>query len=119
MARGSQDTHKEEDHKVNVGLNLKFNKKNEEVPGFTKKVENQWLYSKKALDAVSQYVKRYLKNFACFFVYFMHFSGGLLTNSHEMPYLVVLTHGRRCLLMDITLLKMAYYTFKGPGFELL
>ncbi|XP_064610977.1 5'-3' exoribonuclease 1-like [Liolophura sinensis] len=59
MARGSQDTHKEEDHKVNIGLNLKFNKRNEEVPGFTKKVENQWLYSNKALDAVSQYFRRF------------------------------------------------------------
>ncbi|KAJ7395556.1 hypothetical protein BTVI_154292 [Pitangus sulphuratus] len=33
------------DHKANVGLNLKFNKKNEEVPGYTKKVGNEWMYS--------------------------------------------------------------------------
>lgn len=41
--------------KVNIGLNLKFNKKNEEIPGYTKK-DNIWLYSEKAVDLVSRFI---------------------------------------------------------------
>ncbi len=33
--------------KLNVGLNLKFNKRNEEVPGWSRKVDNGWQYSMK------------------------------------------------------------------------
>lgn len=32
------------DYKVNVGLNFKFNKKNEEVFGYIKKVGSEWMY---------------------------------------------------------------------------
>ncbi|NXW02504.1 XRN1 exoribonuclease, partial [Fregetta grallaria] len=46
------------DHKANVGLNLKFNKKNEEVPGYTKKVGNEWMYS----SAVEQLLAEYLES---------------------------------------------------------
>lgn len=43
--------------KINVGLNLKLNKKNEEIPGYTKKIEGQWLYSQKSINLVRDYMK--------------------------------------------------------------
>ncbi|CAB1317628.1 unnamed protein product, partial [Coregonus sp. 'balchen'] len=46
--------------KANVGLNLKFNKKNEEVPGYTKRTEKEWLYS----DAVEELMAEYLDRFS-------------------------------------------------------
>ncbi|XP_053774490.1 5'-3' exoribonuclease 1 isoform X2 [Desmodus rotundus] len=46
------------DHKANVGLNLKFNKKNEEVPGYTKKVGNEWMYSSAAEQLLAEYIER-------------------------------------------------------------
>ncbi|KAK3912768.1 5'-3' exoribonuclease 1 [Frankliniella fusca] len=45
--------------KINIGLNLKFNKKNEEVPGFTKKENNIWLYSRKAIAVLKEYVEKF------------------------------------------------------------
>ncbi|XP_069474375.1 5'-3' exoribonuclease 1 isoform X2 [Ambystoma mexicanum] len=45
--------------KANVGLNLKFNKKNEEVPGYTKKVGNEWLYSSAAEQLLGEYLDRF------------------------------------------------------------
>ncbi|XP_028614807.1 5'-3' exoribonuclease 1 [Grammomys surdaster] len=46
------------DHKANVGLNLKFNKKNEEVPGYTKKVGSEWMYSSAAEQLLAEYIER-------------------------------------------------------------
>uniref|UniRef100_A0A8C0GNK2 5'-3' exoribonuclease 1 n=1 Tax=Chelonoidis abingdonii TaxID=106734 RepID=A0A8C0GNK2_CHEAB len=46
------------DHKANVGLNLKFNKKNEEVPGYTKKVRNEWMYSSAVEQLLAEYLER-------------------------------------------------------------
>ncbi|XP_008156797.2 5'-3' exoribonuclease 1 [Eptesicus fuscus] len=46
------------DHKSNVGLNLKFNKKNEEVPGYTKKVGNEWMYSSATEQLLAEYIER-------------------------------------------------------------
>ncbi|KAM6224640.1 5'-3' exoribonuclease 1 isoform 2-T2 [Rhynchocyon petersi] len=46
------------DYKANVGLNLKFNKKNEEVPGYTKKVGNEWMYSSAAEQLLAEYLER-------------------------------------------------------------
>ncbi|XP_047351100.1 5'-3' exoribonuclease 1 isoform X1 [Vespa velutina] len=43
---------------INVGLNLKFNKKNEEIPGYTKKENGQWLYSIKAVDLIRDYMAK-------------------------------------------------------------
>lgn len=43
----------------NVGLNLKFNKRNEEVPGFTRKENGQWLYSTKALELLKNYIANF------------------------------------------------------------
>ncbi|KAJ8687572.1 hypothetical protein QAD02_023366 [Eretmocerus hayati] len=44
-------------HKHNLGLNLKFNKKNEEAQGFTRKDQNgTWLYSAKTIDFIRDYM---------------------------------------------------------------
>lgn len=46
---------------MNVGLNLKFNKKNEEVPGYTKRTEKEWLYSVAVEELLAEYLDRYKK----------------------------------------------------------
>ncbi|XP_072761689.1 5'-3' exoribonuclease 1 isoform X2 [Anoplolepis gracilipes] len=51
-------TLKEEVAKYNVGLNLKFNKKNEEMPGYTRKENSQWLYSAKAVELIRNYMMK-------------------------------------------------------------
>ncbi|XP_066203445.1 5'-3' exoribonuclease 1 [Saccopteryx leptura] len=57
IGRGSRrNPHGE--HKANVGLNLKFNKKNEEVPGYTKKVGSEWMYSSAAEQLLAEYIER-------------------------------------------------------------
>ncbi|XP_028587031.2 5'-3' exoribonuclease 1 [Podarcis muralis] len=57
IGRGSRrNPHGE--HKANVGLNLKFNKKNEEVPGYTKKVGNEWMYSSAVEQLLAEYLER-------------------------------------------------------------
>ncbi|XP_060573103.1 5'-3' exoribonuclease 1-like, partial [Ruditapes philippinarum] len=50
-------------HKVNVGLNLKFTKRGEEVPGYTKNTEGQWTYSDKVVDVLSQYMDKFPEMF--------------------------------------------------------
>ena len=45
--------------KQNVGLNLKFKKRNEEVPGYTKKDMGQWLYSMKTIGLIRDFMIRY------------------------------------------------------------
>ncbi|KAG8445306.1 hypothetical protein GDO86_010189 [Hymenochirus boettgeri] len=45
------------EQKSNVGLNLKFNKKNEEVPGYTKRIGTEWMYS----SAVEQLLYEYIE----------------------------------------------------------
>uniref|UniRef100_A0A8B9GSX3 5'-3' exoribonuclease 1 n=1 Tax=Amazona collaria TaxID=241587 RepID=A0A8B9GSX3_9PSIT len=57
IGRGSKkNPHGEQ--KANVGLNLKFNKKNEEVPGYTKKVGNEWTYSSAVEQLLAEYLER-------------------------------------------------------------
>lgn len=46
------------EQRANVGLNLKFNKKNEEVPGYTKRTEREWLYSLAVEELLAEYVER-------------------------------------------------------------
>ncbi|XP_078061790.1 5'-3' exoribonuclease 1 isoform X9 [Mustelus asterias] len=58
IGRGSKQNPLGE-QKINVGLNLKFNKKNEEVPGYTKKVGNEWLYSSAVEQVLSEYLERF------------------------------------------------------------
>lgn len=47
------------DKKVNIGLQLKHFKQNEEVPGYTKSVNNQWLYSQEAINVVHEYSMKF------------------------------------------------------------
>lgn len=44
--------------KANIGLNLKFTKKGEEVPGYTKKMDDGWAYSLKCIKTVEDYINR-------------------------------------------------------------
>ncbi|XP_074653880.1 5'-3' exoribonuclease 1-like isoform X2 [Tubulanus polymorphus] len=57
IAKGSKDEPR--DGKINIGLNLKFNKRNEEVPGYTKKTDDGWQYSNKALQEIGLYMERF------------------------------------------------------------
>ncbi|KAM5165613.1 LOW QUALITY PROTEIN: 5'-3' exoribonuclease 1 [Mantella aurantiaca] len=62
IGRGSKrNPHGEQ--KANVGLNLKFNKKNEEVPGYTKKVGTEWTYSSAVEQLLGEYIERCPKLF--------------------------------------------------------
>lgn len=47
------------EHRTNIGLNLKFNKKNEEVPGYTKRTEKEWLYSAAVEEVLAEYLDRW------------------------------------------------------------
>uniref|UniRef100_UPI003AAF0FFD 5'-3' exoribonuclease 1 n=1 Tax=Centroberyx gerrardi TaxID=166262 RepID=UPI003AAF0FFD len=51
------------EQKANVGLNLKFNKKNEEVPGYTKRTEKEWLYSVAVEELLGEYLDRFSEVF--------------------------------------------------------
>ncbi|KAG7525653.1 5-3 exoribonuclease 1 [Solea senegalensis] len=51
------------EQKANVGLNLKFNKKNEEVPGYTKRTEKEWLYSSAVEELLAEYLERFSEVF--------------------------------------------------------
>eukprot|EP00057_Strongylocentrotus_purpuratus_P007582 XP_011662056.1 PREDICTED: 5'-3' exoribonuclease 1-like [Strongylocentrotus purpuratus] len=45
---------------VNVGLNLKFNKSEQEVPGFTKRNdEGKWIYSVQLLEILDAYISQF------------------------------------------------------------
>ncbi|XP_029346579.1 5'-3' exoribonuclease 1 isoform X2 [Acyrthosiphon pisum] len=45
--------------KMNIGMNLKSNKRNEEVVGYTKKFDNVWMYSQKTIDLLGEYIQRF------------------------------------------------------------
>ncbi|XP_061694188.1 5'-3' exoribonuclease 1 isoform X2 [Syngnathoides biaculeatus] len=51
------------EQKANVGLNLKFNKKNEEVPGYTKRTEKEWLYSAAVEELLTEYLEKFSEVF--------------------------------------------------------
>lgn len=53
------------EHKVNVGLNLKFNKKNEEVAGYTKRTDKEWLYSIAVQELLAEYLERFVCSALC------------------------------------------------------
>ncbi|XP_060762542.1 5'-3' exoribonuclease 1 [Neoarius graeffei] len=62
IGRGSKkNPHGEQ--RANVGLNLKFNKKNEEVPGYTKRTEKEWLYSAAVEELLAEYLERFSEVF--------------------------------------------------------
>ncbi|KAH7931473.1 hypothetical protein HPB52_025645 [Rhipicephalus sanguineus] len=43
---------------VNVGLHLKFNKTSEEIPGYSKRTNDTWLYSTKCLQVLKEYLAK-------------------------------------------------------------
>lgn len=49
--------------RTNIGLQLKFPKRNEETAGYTKKINNQFVYSKKAVNLVELYYQQWPKLF--------------------------------------------------------
>uniref|UniRef100_A0A8C4E982 5'-3' exoribonuclease 1 n=1 Tax=Dicentrarchus labrax TaxID=13489 RepID=A0A8C4E982_DICLA len=51
------------EQRANVGLNLKFNKKNEEVPGYTKRTEKEWVYSAAVEELLAEYLDRFSEVF--------------------------------------------------------
>lgn len=53
----------ENSYMINVGLQLKFPKKNEEIIGYTKRIGTQYYYSKKVVTIVSEYYMRCQKLF--------------------------------------------------------
>ncbi|KAG8224751.1 hypothetical protein J437_LFUL005320 [Ladona fulva] len=48
---------------TNIGLSLKFNKRRQEVPGFTKKDDNVWLYSERCIELLNNYIRKFPKLF--------------------------------------------------------
>ncbi|VEN63002.1 unnamed protein product [Callosobruchus maculatus] len=44
---------------VNIGLDLKLNKKNKETPGYTRKIGTTWCYTDKAAELVSKYCEQF------------------------------------------------------------
>ena len=57
VLRGSKDNPKN-NNKVNIGLNLKFTKREEEVPGYAKKVDGQWCYSDQTVLILQEYFEK-------------------------------------------------------------
>lgn len=49
---------------VNVGLDLKLNKRNKETPGYTKKINNTWMYTDRAVELVTEYAEKFPELFA-------------------------------------------------------
>lgn len=45
--------------KINIGLGLKFNARNEEVPGYSKKRNDTWLFSSKVHAIMEEYLERF------------------------------------------------------------
>ena len=43
---------------IDIGLNLKFTKRQEEAPGYTKMFEGRWGFSEKAIDTIEQYMQK-------------------------------------------------------------
>ncbi|XP_057669654.1 5'-3' exoribonuclease 1 [Diorhabda carinulata] len=54
-----------ETRRVNIGLDLKLNKKNKETPGYTKKVNNYWYYTDKAAELVMSYIDMFPEVLEC------------------------------------------------------
>ncbi|PSN30434.1 5'-3' exoribonuclease 1, partial [Blattella germanica] len=58
IVQGDKNASAESCSKINVGLNLKFNKRNEEIPGYTRKDGSVWQYSNKAVELVRNYMQK-------------------------------------------------------------
>ncbi|XP_050302110.1 5'-3' exoribonuclease 1 [Anthonomus grandis grandis] len=51
---------------INVGLDLKFNRKNKETPGYTKKFATTWYYTDKCTDLLREYADKFPEIFIYF-----------------------------------------------------
>jgi 5'-3' exoribonuclease 1 len=56
IAKGPKEADSDRANRINIGLNLKFNKKNEEVSGYTKRDQRGWTYSTKTVQIIEQYL---------------------------------------------------------------
>ncbi|XP_054164926.1 5'-3' exoribonuclease 1-like [Oppia nitens] len=45
--------------RINIGLNLKFNSKNEEIPGYSIKRDDNWLFSGKIFSIMEEYLTKF------------------------------------------------------------
>ena len=63
IQKGPKEADSERANRINVGLNLKFNKKNEEVCGYTKRDQRGWVYSTKTIQIIGQYLALFPKLF--------------------------------------------------------
>ena len=52
-------TPEESRNRINIGLNLKFNAKNEEIPGFSIKRNDTWYFSEKVYNIMNDYYKEF------------------------------------------------------------
>ncbi|KAJ9598748.1 hypothetical protein L9F63_026718, partial [Diploptera punctata] len=60
IVQGDKNASLESCNKVNVGLNLKFNKRERRViPGYTRKDGSVWQYSNKAVELVCSYMQKF------------------------------------------------------------
>ncbi|XP_002730377.1 5'-3' exoribonuclease 1-like [Saccoglossus kowalevskii] len=60
VLKGSSRSGNPNPSKVNIGLNLKFNKRNKEVAGFTRKDEDgNWTYSIKTQHIIADYIEKF------------------------------------------------------------
>ncbi|KXS21514.1 hypothetical protein M427DRAFT_272212 [Gonapodya prolifera JEL478] len=50
--------------RVNIGLNMKFDAKQKKVLGYTRKTDQSWEYSKKAVDLIQAYKVQFPEVFA-------------------------------------------------------
>jgi len=58
VTKGSKDLPSK--NRVNIGLDLKLNKSNMEVPGYSKKSEEgQWMYSDKTVKLIADYIREF------------------------------------------------------------
>ncbi|XP_059468376.1 5'-3' exoribonuclease 1 [Neocloeon triangulifer] len=47
---------KESRNRINIGLGLKMHTQNKEIPGFTKRINGDWVYSQRAIDLIRDYM---------------------------------------------------------------
>ena len=81
VVRGAREQQSDSASKTNIGLNLKFSKRQEEVCGYTKRTEDgQWLYSL----ATVQLILEYQQNFPEVFDYICSGSSASMDMFHEL-----------------------------------
>ena len=60
VVRGAREQQSDSASKSNIGLNLKFSKRQEEVCGYTKRTDDgQWLYSMSCVQLILEYQQQF------------------------------------------------------------